>query len=530
MSTTDRRGFLQTMGGLAAATAWPRRAAAAERPPSVLILMADQLTARVMSCYGGPVPTPNIDQLAAGGVLFDEATCPTPYCSPSRAALVTGRYPHATGIVLNCAPKQQDGILPADVTTERLLSEMGYETHHYGKWHLHGTDLPYYPDMYRPITYQKDMADEFAKVKERDRERWMQFYGWALPVETSPDLRSAVKDLNGKWDNEKFADFLTKMGRLDWPLEKHYDVMVADRAVERLKQIPDDQPFCLTASFVAPHDPNVCPSPFYEMFDPADIKLPDNLDVREARYDKDWARRIVRDLGERGLREFLRVYYGMVALVDAQVGRILNTLEAQGRANDTIVLLTADHGDMAGSHGMVWKSTNNFYDDIARIPMILRYPAKLQPRRTSIAASLVDIAPTIWELLGKQPPAGIQGRSLAPWLGGEVDGTPPVFGFSERVRPAPDASRHLPANTKGSFMIRGQGWKLVSYSPNEQYLYDLAHDPGEALNLAADPKHRDRLAYLQGELTDWLQRTEYPGDATALFGQAGGTPALQHHR
>jgi len=516
MPTTDRRAFLQTMGGLAAAAALPGRASAAERPPSVLILMADQLTARTMACYGGPVPTPNIDKLAAGGVVFDEATCPTPYCSPSRAALVTGRFPHACGIVLNCARGQQDGLTPEDETTERKLAGMGYETHHYGKWHLFGDKLPYYPDMYEPSAYQITMKEQFAEVKQRDPETWMQFYGWCLPVQRTPELKAAVAAMGDKWANEKFADFITKMGKLDWPAEMDYDVLVADLAIDRLKQTPADRPFCLTASFVAPHDPNVCPSPWYDMFDPADIELPANLDIREDRYNKDWSRRIVADLGEAGLREFQRIYYANVAKVDAQVGRILDTLEAQGRTEDTIVVFTADHGDMAGGHGMVWKSTNSFYDDIVRIPLIIRYPNKLPARRSSIPACLTNIAPTIWELLGQPGLPKMQNGGLAQWLIGEVEGTPPPFTFSERVRPAPEGKRELPENVPGSFMIRGMGYKLVTYSRDEKYLYDLSRDPGETRNLAPEPKQQDRVAYLEGELRNWLERTEYPGLPPAL--------------
>ena len=135
-------------------------AAGAEPPqgrgrPNVLLIMCDQLNAGVLGCYGGQVPTPNIDRIAREGVRFDNAVCPTPFCSPTRASIVTGQYPHAHGIVTNVnrrdypairSPATEEGIKAADVTTEKLLHGAGYSTHHYGKWHLLDEDLPYYED------------------------------------------------------------------------------------------------------------------------------------------------------------------------------------------------------------------------------------------------------------------------------------------------------------------------------------------------------------------------------------------------
>jgi arylsulfatase A-like enzyme len=114
-----------------------------EQQPDILLIMCDQLAVHALSCYGGPVFTPNIDRLAGEGVRFTQATCVTPYFLPTRASIVTGRYPHSHGIVLNCAPRRQEGLHPYDITTEKILSDSGYLTHHYGKWHLQGDMLPW---------------------------------------------------------------------------------------------------------------------------------------------------------------------------------------------------------------------------------------------------------------------------------------------------------------------------------------------------------------------------------------------------
>ena len=127
-------------------------------PPNILMIQCDQLSARALTLYGGPVCTPHIERLAAEGVVFDQAICPAPSCSPSRASIVTGRYPHAHGVAHNVnrrdypsyrPPATEEGLEVTDVTTERLLSEAGYATYHVGKWHLSDDDLPYYPQMFR---------------------------------------------------------------------------------------------------------------------------------------------------------------------------------------------------------------------------------------------------------------------------------------------------------------------------------------------------------------------------------------------
>lgn len=313
---------------------------AAPSPPNVLIVMSDQLNAAVLGCYGGPVPTPHLDRIAREGVRFDNAVCTWPACSPSRASLVTSLYPHAHRIVWNVmrrdypmvpVPATEEGLKASDVTTEKLLHAAGWSTHHYGKWHLLDEDLPYYPDMYgEHREYAAEMAPVFAKVRERDRDSWMNWYDWALPTERSAAFRRAVAAWDGHWEVEpSFVEFVTKLGRLELPLAGDFDGRVADKTVQRIKA-SGDRPFMITCSFIAPHDPCVVASPYYEMFDPARLELPANRGVIEDRFRGEWSRRIVADLGEPGLREFLRVYYARVKLVDDQVGRLLAALAATG--------------------------------------------------------------------------------------------------------------------------------------------------------------------------------------------------------
>lgn len=500
MPAITRRTFFKT--GFAAAVIAGRK-----QQPSVLLIMCDQLNASVIGCYGGPVPTPNLDRLASGGVRFTEAACATPFCSPTRASIVTGLYPHRHGIVTNInridypaigGPPDETGITADDITTDKLLNASGYSTHHYGKWHLSGDRLPYYPDTYgEHHEYAREMAKIFQDIRKRPRNTWMDWYGWALPVEVAPAYRQAISALTG---NPRLLEFVAKMGRLELPLKQVFDVRVADRTVKRVRSV-GRVPFMITCSFNYPHDPNVIPNPYYDAVVPGQIRLPANLDHREARFEQDWSRRIVASSGEAGLREFLRIYYASVRLVDDQVGRVLEALEATGRAEDTIVVFTSDHGDMAGGHGMVWKSTSAFYDEIVRVPLIIRWPKRIKPWVSGMAASHVDIMPTLLELTGQPVPGHVQGHSLAPYLLGRQDASKaPPYRLCERVMREPGKGRKLGPKARGSFMIQGEGWKYYRYPDGEEFLYHLEKDSGETRNLAADPASQERKKELIREL------------------------------
>ena len=521
MRKQTRREFLRVAGLATAALggvslqpdallARPRGA----KSPNILFILCDQLSAHALSCYGGPVPTPNIDGIARKGVRFTQATCTTPYCSPTRASIITGMYPHAHGIVLNTNPRRQRGIGTADVTTEKLLNGAGYETHHYGKWHLEGDDLPYYRDMFRSgVEYKQKMDPFFAEVRHRDRATWMDWYAWALPVDIAPAYRRQVEAIGDRWDKKVYADFITKMGRLKMPVEDCFDVQVADLTCDRLRTLEDNQnPFMITCSFVWPHDPNVVPSPYYEAFDPEQLDLPANRHVREQLFEKDWGREIIAALGEPGLREFLRVYYGMVKLIDDQVGRIVKTLDETGKADDTVIVFTADHGDMMGGHGMVWKSTRAFYEEIVRVPLLISYPGKFKPRVSERAVDSTDFMPTLLELAGRPVPEQAQGMSLVRHLEGKKDsGQVRQYTFSERVRPNPKGRREVLPQTRGDFMIRGRGLKYIRYANRLEYLYNLRKDPGETVNLIDDPRAQAVRKQLAGEMDKWLDSTGWTG-------------------
>jgi arylsulfatase A-like enzyme len=491
--------------------------AAGLRSPDIVIILCDQLSARVLGCYGGPVPTPNIDRIAHEGVLFRNASCTFPVCSPSRATLATGLYPHSHGITYNVmrrdypmvpSPATQEGLKAADVTTESILYRAGYATHFYGKWHLTDEDLPYYSDMFTEHdAYAREMALEFETVRGTDRSSWMNWYEWALPVRQTSTFFKAARQASIGWQGKPYLDFVTKMGRLDLPLAKTFDVRVADKTVECIKRA-GPAPLMVTCSFNAPHDPNVVTSPYYEMFNPAAILLPENGDVREAWHEKSWSRQMVVGLGEPGLREFLRIYYASVRMIDDQVGRILTALEEAGRLDRTAIVFAADHGDMVGGHGMAWKSNSSFYDEIVLVPFLIRYPPLFRPQICDLDTGLIDLMPTLLEIAHQPCPTTSQGQSLVPFL----TGTKPAsearqFSFSERVPANPHNTRQHGARPGASFMVRGQGWKYIRYANGSQVLYDLRQDPGETVNRIDDQTCVERSETMVVALQKWLEQT-----------------------
>jgi arylsulfatase A-like enzyme len=489
---------------------------AADRP-NVLLIMADQLTPGLLSCYGGPVSTPNLDRLVNEGVLFTNAVCNFPISSPSRASLITGQYPHKHGIIHNCmnidypmmpGPSSEECINNNDITTEKILNDAGYVTHQYGKWHLTQEKLSYYPDMYgEHLNYAVEMKSFFDSVRLTPRDTWMNWYNWILPVSQTTEFLNATSSIESEWQKKIFGDFVLKMGRLKIPLEDNFDYRSASKTIAAIEQSAGS-PFMITCSFNTPHDPNVCSSPYYEMFKPEEIILPENADAIDPYFDKEWSREMDKKTGEQGVREFLRIYYANVKLIDDQVGRILQSLEKKGVYDETIIIFTSDHGDMTGSHGMLWKSTSAFYNEVVKVPLIIRFPQKIKPGSFKVPVSLVDIMPTLLDFTGNPVPASCQGNSLFSLVTGkEKEKNHYPYAFCERMMANPGNVRQMVENPKGSYMIMSKTSKYIEYADGTCFYYDLKNDPGETHNEYENPKYYAQVRKLKTEMENWLKKT-----------------------
>lgn len=426
------------------------------RPPNVLLIVPDQLRAQSLGCMGcSDIRTPNIDKLASEGVLFKNTFANTPVCCPARAILLTGKYAHKNGMKANDLRLRE-----SETTIAEILAARGYRTGFIGKWHLDG--------------------------------------GVRLPGFVPPGPRRQGFDY---WAaSECSHEHFKPRYFLDDPrpiVENRFETEVwTDRAIEFLRST-EDRPFFLVVAPGPPHDPYGAPEAYMKEYENLEPKLgPDYVPgIRGA-----------------GIKE-IRAYYAAITAVDSAIGRLIGALAELDLAENTIVVVTSDHGDMLGSHGMRLKRKP--YEESIRVPGIVRYPAKAKPGRVSRALwSHVDFAPTLLKLCGVDVPGDMQGADLSA----EIAGSPALNGGSA-VRGTPESvffQIFLPFagdGTPGAW--RGVRTERHMYARTEKsswLLYDLENDPYELKNLVDDPASTNIKERMDKILIDTMRRT---GDSWA---------------
>jgi len=510
-----RRRFLRYTAGGAVLSAWP--ATAARKPtrrPNLLWIMTDQQPVGTIRAYGNAViKTPNLDRIAAEGMRFDRFFISSFPCGPSRATLLTGRYAHSHGVV------QNDVLLAKDIPSlGTILKQAGYTTGYVGKWHLGGHMYRNVPgrkpfdgcwcwrriDDPRGFRFEKVRGGTGEDLPAHGFESWcggfkhyqayLRKVGLGRMVEQRPTLGNHNIAPSGPEGTHIFSRV---------PAEHHVSAFLAGRAAAFLDaQKGSSRPFCLVLSFYGPHLPVAPPKPWDQMYPLEKVPLPANH--RDELTNKPRAqrnnRRIYRlpDWTDQQFRDYIRRYWGYCSFIDAQIGRVLEALDRTGRADETIVLFTSDHGDMIGAHGMVFKLTHCGYEELLRVPFLLRYPARIRPNAVceSLVAS-VDVLPTLLELMGITPPAGVQGRSFAGLL----------------RRPDADFRDQIVCNSgERNLTLRTRRYKFVlNHTPRDlDELYDLERDPGELTNRIADAEYASVLADMKSRLAKWLDATGHP--------------------
>ena len=433
------------------------------RRPNVLIVMFDQMAALSLPAYGHPVvKAPNLDRLARRGTLFENAYCAAPLCSPSRFGMLTGLLPSRFGGYDNGAE------LPAEIPTFlHHLRRAGYRTCLSGKMDFTGADQLH--------GFEERLTTDLSPSD----------FGW-VPDWQQPD---AVQP----WFHTLHS--VAEAGPCDYSLSLHYDEVACDRAIDWLQQAAADadaRPFLLTVSIMHPHDPYQGPRKFWDFYDAAEIDMP-AVGKRKGRarnaveqrmhllYDRDEIK-----LSPRQIRDARRAYYAMVSYCDDVLGRLVAALGIAGKAEDTIVIATSDHGDMLGERGLWYKM--NFYERAMRVPMIVAGPG-VKRQRVKPAVSQLDLLPTLLDLAGEDAARDdLDGRSLWPTLArgiapkGEVVGEYCGEGFDAPV-----------------VMIRRGRHKFVYSRYLEPEFFDLVADPGELRNLALEPASHDLLDSLSAE-------------------------------
>ena len=435
-----------------------------------------------------------MDRIGREGAQFANATCVTPYCSPSRASFITGVYPHRHGILVNVDGKgARQAPLPqkAFPNTETILHGAGYATAHFGKWHLGDTgDF----DCYESRVYSGADNQEYKRFLD-ERLPASKFAGFAgpgrymnRPVEMIPAIENAWREFT-KPPSDRVA-YISIIGRSLIPPGLLPETRITDAAIERIRKHAKE-PFMITVSWSPPHDLWVIPEPYYSMVDRRKIDLRGTRDLPA--WDQRGPSKRLGDLaGDEGLREYAAVYHGMVKYIDDQVGRVLKTLDDLGLAERTLVIFTTDHGDMVGAHGCVGKSITSFYDDLVHIPFLMRLPGVIRPGTVvDRPVSQVDVMPTILDYAGRTSPDGIHGRSLRPLIEG---------------RDPPWRDHAFCQRSDRQFMIRTATHKYVfGPKPRLVALYDLKADPDENRNLAGLPEHAELVRQMHRRLIDVMK-------------------------
>ncbi|MCH2172253.1 sulfatase [Myxococcota bacterium] len=507
----NRREFLKVSAGLAgsALTLGLPSGCRTPRNPSdmnILMMIVEDTTAGALGCYGNPIAlTPALDRLAASGVQFDRAYCQASGCNASRTSLLTGLRPDTTGVYGNRDP--MDELLPPGARTlPELVAASGNFGAGLGKIFHHAfmaerplrafdrLELGELPDEYPGVStgYQRDPdappipAPRFRYSADPDLEREL-----SALMEERQRVREKFPPGSREWMAASIpfrslqSELVGDSGKAD---EAEIDGQRARMAARMLGEFAQSgQQFCMAVGFTTPHVPLVAPREYIDLYDPNEIPLP------EARPENDQgippvALRFGRnfDLFHRveptpqRIRAAIAAYYGCVSFVDAQVGLVLDALDREGLADDTIVIFFADHGFHLGEHGLWSKVT--LFDQSIRVPLIVRLPgASGNGSRSPRLVELVDVLPTLANWWGQQSGVPFEGTSLAPLL-------------EDPARPWKQAAYSM-CKMKPQLLGRSVHTPRYRYAEWDAgtgvELYDLEHDPWEQRNLALDPRHRD---------------------------------------
>lgn len=451
---------------------------------NILFIVADQFRGDTLGCAGhGDIKTPYLDALAARGTLFTKAHTPNPICVPARATMITGKYSHrATGTKNNAGRIGED-----HVKLPELLAGRGFSTYASGKLHY----VPYAAPGEERLThgFQRWNSAESGRIlKEYDpqgRTRGVEDYfdyladaGWAGYSRAhgvgNNDIHPAVSPL---------------------PEEHQVDAWVATRAIDYLnehKEANPNKPFFLNVGFPKPHSP-YDPSPrAAALYDPRKIQGPaENRDggertpasrVSAIRHGQGY-------MSPQALQVMRAYYYGLITFQDEQVGRILKALDELGLAEETLIVFTADHGDMMGDFGFHFKSC--MYEGSTGIPFILAGPGIPAGETRDALAGLQDLFPTVCDYLGLEIPSGLDGESLLPVIRGESEGRDYFVSYS------------LDDPNQTAMVTDGRLKYIYNELGGVEELYDLAADPREETNRAGDPALADDQARLKDYLVTW---------------------------
>jgi len=445
--------------------------------PNVLVILVDQLRYDVFSHRGnGVIETVNLDRLAAEGVVLNQAICSTPLCGPSRACLISGCYGFDGKYQYrNCEPTEKGLWLEEVTTVDEALAEAGYHMEYHGKWHTGWKHLDCYVGDRRVFGHQLTdyhayLAARYRRPPDDAEHKIDRYTKWPYRYWPVDDMMAAAKGNGYQMPHNNEA------GIIDVGDEDTLTAWTAAKTISFLRSGPRT-PFGVTCSILQPHAPLIASERYATMFDPAAMPMPPNIDHT---IEKNPPVPGALPADASGLGQFMALYYGLVKELDDWVGRVLDALDDAGLADDTLVVFTADHGELMGSHGTLSKM--RFFEESLRVPLIMRYPRAIRPgTRRDVPVSGADVAPTILDYCGVPPLEQFHGKS--------------VRGVIEGKRPDDD---YAYSDTRVAQCLRSRDWKYVTKLDEPSQLYDLRNDPYEMRNLLAEePVSKKALAVKQ---------------------------------
>jgi arylsulfatase A-like enzyme len=432
---------------------------------NVLWLMTDEHTVHALNCYGNAVmKTPNLDSIATSGAILKAAYCQDPICVPSRSSFVCGKMPSEIGVFGNEPAQAKYG-----TTIAQVFKKAGYTAAWLGKTHYAGDP-----------GFDKIDGEE-GKISKARKE----FHdGSRLPQEASVVNRSPDDEM---------------------------EAIDAQFAIKFL-QTHKDKKFFLGVSFPKPHFPYVAIQKYYDMYKhKVDMPLVLPQMLKDLPIVSVWEREKygLNKMTDAQTEVARTVYYGMITFVDELFGQILGELDRLNLRDNTIILYTADHGEMMGEHGLWYK--NSFFEGSARVPNLWSFPKLIKPGTVIDTPTMnIDLFPTLCDMCGLPIPDGVEGKSLMPLFNGTEDGKDRMA-FSENYRDGYSGK-----------MVRFQNWKYCYYHKDRELLYDLSKDPNEADNVVSKPENKEIVAMLKEKaLKGWIMEAPDNGKTSKAKRDAG---------
>ena len=432
--------------------------------------MSDQHSRSVAGCYGHEIAqTPNLDRLAAGGTLYENAFCASPLCGPSRVAWITGTHPHTNGVVTHNNVRHRSGNtyrVTIDPSTPSLVERLrtgGYQTMGAGFMHAE---------------QHVDAADRFEALGFESYGISAESYGRIVGKEVSQRYNKA-HIISEMWEHS----YRNVEGEpFPYDEDKMFDSLVVANCRDLLAGRDSDRPFFLYAGFRAPHPPWCAPPRFHELYDPHTIGELPNYNVTF----RDKPRRVIErvnyyelwNLPEEMIRRSIAAYFGFVSYTDYCVGQLIEAIEEAGLSEDTLIVYSSDHGEMLYKNGICEKHT--LFEDAVRIPLIFSLPGVVPAgERSDALVSNIDILPTILAMAGLDVPGSVEGKDMHP-----------TFSFES-------IQDHIYSEYYHSLdpcrMVRDQRYKYIHTEEDICELYDLKNDPLEQTNLAWYSQYSSRI-------------------------------------